>query len=140
MLLLLPKGCTLCYVEIYSRAQINGDEYFYYLHETMQMQSVGYEAGEKGLIQQDRIATLGSKSNVGTFPCRYGKERGGPFPPMNMVFWTDGERPQGSVIIEMFLMNRSNIRKKKSLNKKQWEMARHSLTFGSPLIVIRSFC
>lgn len=112
MPLLLPKGCTLCYVEIYSRAQINGDECFYYLLETMQMQSVGYEVREKGFIQQDRIASLGSKSNVGTFPCRYDEERGGPFPPVNMVFRTDGKRPQGSVIIETFLMSRSIIRKK----------------------------
>lgn len=31
VLLLLPKGCTLHYMEIYSRAQINGHECFYYL-------------------------------------------------------------------------------------------------------------
>lgn len=61
MLLFLPEGCTPCYVEIYSRAQINGDECFYYLSETMQMQSVGYEVREKGLIQQHRRASLGSK-------------------------------------------------------------------------------
>lgn len=61
MLLLLLKGCTLCYMEIYSSTEINGGECFYYLSETMQMQTAGYEVREKGLIQQDRRASSGSK-------------------------------------------------------------------------------
>lgn len=61
VLLLLPKGRTLCYVEIYSRVQISDDECFNYLSEAMQIQSVCYEVRKKDLTQQDRRTSSGSK-------------------------------------------------------------------------------